>query len=270
MPACRAAGQRSRCRPAEVADRDVLGGAELVGHVVLEHHADPVAELGRVQVAQVGAVPQDPAAIGVVEPAQQLDQRALAGAVVPDERDRLAVRDEAADPAQHPRLVRAVPEPHVVDLDPPAQAAAGAGRSGTGRSGGGDSHLAVRSNISSAWYVNAALLITLLSAAPPPRARRRTSTRHRRSAARPRRPTPAHSRPPAATSAPMHGQRRLADEHPPVDLGRRSLHLGQLVEHPAAEERAEPEQPDLLGRGQAGEQARVEELPPLGVGDPAA
>src|ERR1022692_721730 len=105
----------------QVTYRDVVGRTELVSHIILEYHADPVTQLGHFHVAQVDAIPPDPAPVRVIEPAQQLDQRALACAVVPDKCYGLAVRNEEAHSAQDPWLVRGIAEPDVVDLDASAQ-----------------------------------------------------------------------------------------------------------------------------------------------------
>jgi hypothetical protein len=51
------------------------------------------------EVAEVDAVAGDAAVLRVVEPAQQLDQRALAGAVQADEGGGRAGRDEQVEPA---------------------------------------------------------------------------------------------------------------------------------------------------------------------------
>jgi hypothetical protein len=64
---------------------------------------------GRLDLAEVGAVPADRTPVRVVEPQQQLHQGALAGAVEPDQRDRLAAGEGEVDPAQHPRLVGPLP-----------------------------------------------------------------------------------------------------------------------------------------------------------------
>ena len=77
----------------------------------------------------------------------------------------------------------------------------------------------------------------------------------------------AHSRPTAATSALRPARLASLTSCPPVYLLAGSLSLSQFAEQPAAEEPAEAEQPDLLGRRQAGEQASVEILAPLAVAD---
>ncbi len=62
----------------------------MVAHEVLEDHADVRAQRVQVVLAQVVAVEQDAALVGVVEARQQLDQRGLAGAVLADQRQHLA------------------------------------------------------------------------------------------------------------------------------------------------------------------------------------
>ena len=58
--------------------RDVLGRGQVVAHEVLEDDADVRAQRGEVVLAQVVAVEEDPALVGVVEAREQLDQRRLA------------------------------------------------------------------------------------------------------------------------------------------------------------------------------------------------
>ena len=86
------------------ADADVLAHVELVLVEVLEDDADARrAASDRIPVAQVDAVEEDAPLGRLVEARQQLDERGLAGAVLPDQRHRLPVRDEEADVAQRPR-----------------------------------------------------------------------------------------------------------------------------------------------------------------------
>ena len=81
-------------------DADVLAGRDLVGGVVLEHHAELAAQLLRVVLADIEAVDQDLARVRVVEAAQQLDDRRLAGAVASDQRHRLPRLDGEGDVVQ--------------------------------------------------------------------------------------------------------------------------------------------------------------------------
>ena len=73
-----------------VPEADVLGGGELVADEVLEHGADPGPEVAHVEVAQVHAAVEDLALGRLVEPQEQLHERALPGAVLADEPERLA------------------------------------------------------------------------------------------------------------------------------------------------------------------------------------
>ena len=59
---------------------------------VLRHEADPLAQLVQVHVDGGVAVVEDVAGLRPVEPDQQLDERRLARARGPDERDRVAAR----------------------------------------------------------------------------------------------------------------------------------------------------------------------------------
>ena len=79
-----------------VAEPDVLRGRRLVVDVVLEHRADLRAQLVGIEVADVDAVDQDPALDRVVEAADELEQRRLAGAVAADDRQGLPRLDREA------------------------------------------------------------------------------------------------------------------------------------------------------------------------------
>ncbi len=81
----------------------VLADRQLVAGVVLEQHADPVAQHFGVDGLDVDAADAHRALVGVVEAQQQLDQRALPCAVLADQRDQLAVADVQIQ-ALHRRL----------------------------------------------------------------------------------------------------------------------------------------------------------------------
>ena len=84
----------------DAADGDVVAGAEIVAHEILEDDAHAAAQLVEVVVAQVVAVEQDAALVGVVEPGQELHQGGLAGAVLAHQRHHLAgLEREARDGA---------------------------------------------------------------------------------------------------------------------------------------------------------------------------
>ncbi len=88
----------------DAADRDVVGGGEVVAHEILEDDADVRAEREEVVLAQVVAVEQDAALVGVVEAREQLHERRLAGAVLADQRERLARAQLERQPAHRPAL----------------------------------------------------------------------------------------------------------------------------------------------------------------------
>ena len=71
----------------------VLADRQLVAGVILEQHADAAAQRFRIELAQIGAADPHRALRRIVEAQQQLDERALAGAVLADERDQLAAAD---------------------------------------------------------------------------------------------------------------------------------------------------------------------------------
>ena len=79
-------------------------------------------------VAHVDAVDEDPPALRIVEPQQQIDDRRLAGARVPDQRQRFARLDFKAHALEHPlrrrgraslacNMAEIVCEPDVLELD---------------------------------------------------------------------------------------------------------------------------------------------------------
>ena len=71
-------------------------------------------------VGDVDAVQGDPAAVDLVEPHDQVDQRGLAGAGRPDDGDRLAGRGDQRQVVDQ-RGLRVVAEGHVLELHPPAR-----------------------------------------------------------------------------------------------------------------------------------------------------
>ncbi len=76
---------------------DVLGHRAVGQEAVLRHVADRAAQLLQIERRDVDAVQADAARGGVVQPQQQLDQRALAAAGAADEGHRLAGRDAQRD-----------------------------------------------------------------------------------------------------------------------------------------------------------------------------
>ena len=101
---------------------------------LLQDHADPVAEVGQGQAADRQAVEADLAPGRVVEPHQEVDQRALAAPGRPDERDLHPGLDPEAD-VPDDRLSRLIAEADPVELDEPAGLPIGAGSSGPATSG---------------------------------------------------------------------------------------------------------------------------------------
>src|SRR5437660_10831749 len=92
-------------RAAPGGDRVEQRNAEIVGEVHAEErarqleaarHAEPRALVRRIAV-ELQAVELDRAGLIAQRPAQAIDQRALAGAVGPDQADPLAGRDGEAD-----------------------------------------------------------------------------------------------------------------------------------------------------------------------------
>ena len=69
---------------------DVVRRRQVIAHEVLEDDADVRAQRDEVVLAQVVAVEQDAALVGVVEAREQLHERRLAGAVLADQRQHFA------------------------------------------------------------------------------------------------------------------------------------------------------------------------------------
>ena len=85
----------------QVAEADDVLRVQLEPDEVLETGGDPGPPLAYVDPAEVDVVNGDDAVGRVIEPAEQLDQRRLAGAVLPDDGDGRARRQHQVDPTQH-------------------------------------------------------------------------------------------------------------------------------------------------------------------------
>ena len=88
--------------PGQVTEADRLPGLELEPEEVLERPGQAFPPLLRIDVRQVRAVDQDAAGARVVELGQQLDQRGLAGPVLPDDGDDGAGGQEQVDVVERP------------------------------------------------------------------------------------------------------------------------------------------------------------------------
>ena len=95
---------------------DVLAERQLEADEVLEHRRHALTPAGEVEPAQVDAVDLDGAADRVVEPAQQLGQRRLAGAVLADDRHRPSGGDRQVEPVENERTT-GVAEAEVAQAD---------------------------------------------------------------------------------------------------------------------------------------------------------
>src|SRR5262249_34903527 len=83
----------------------------------LEDGADAAAQGRLVPRTQIATVEQDAPFGRLVEAAEQLDQRALSGAVVTDQRETLLRRDRQRDVAQRPPLAPRGAEAHLLEPD---------------------------------------------------------------------------------------------------------------------------------------------------------
>ena len=98
------------------AEGDVVGDRACEEEALLRNDPELAAERLLGDAAQVGAVDRDPPVARVVEAREQLGDRGLSRAGVPDERDRRARRDVEVEVVQDVREV-AVAEADVVEAD---------------------------------------------------------------------------------------------------------------------------------------------------------
>jgi hypothetical protein len=103
---------------------DVLGDRAEEQEGLLQHQADVLAVFGDRYRTDVHAVDQDRAFGDIVEAADQVDQRALAGTAVADQADHLAGLDDDVDVAGD--AARPVAEADAAQFDASRDAAAGA------------------------------------------------------------------------------------------------------------------------------------------------
>ena len=102
----------------QVADADGLAGEELEAGEVLEAGGDPRAPLVERKAPKVDAVEHDRAGRRLVEPAQELHERRLAGAVLAHDRDRRTGRQFEIDALEDLSLGAGIREAEVVEPDP--------------------------------------------------------------------------------------------------------------------------------------------------------
>ena len=84
------------------AERDVVAHRAMEQEHVLQHAADVAAQVGGIDLAQIGAVDQHRALVGLVEPQHQLLDGRLAGADAADQADPLARLDHERDARRAP------------------------------------------------------------------------------------------------------------------------------------------------------------------------
>ena len=101
----------------EIADPDVLPSGQLPGDVVLEHRADLTSERECLVAGAIEPIQPDCSRVREVEPGQQADQRALAGAVLANDRDAFTGPDPERDIADDGVLRFRIGEAHVVGGD---------------------------------------------------------------------------------------------------------------------------------------------------------
>src|SRR5690606_7053814 len=106
------------------AEADVVIDVAAEEEDILEHEADPLAQLVRRHIAYRHPVEQDLALLRLVEAEQQADDGCLARAGMPDDRNTVPRGHAEAHVAQHPLPLRIlliagahVREPYVAELD---------------------------------------------------------------------------------------------------------------------------------------------------------
>jgi hypothetical protein len=107
----------------DLTEANVFLYRQVITDEVLENHADLLAQRQRIDVAEIYPVDQDRAFGRIVEPAQELDQGRLTGAVVAHQRKLLARTDDEIHAAQRPCVLVRIAKADFAKLD----AARGAG-----------------------------------------------------------------------------------------------------------------------------------------------
>ena len=117
------------------AGRDVVAQRQLEADEVLEHRGQARSPRDQIELAQVDAVDFDRAVLRVVQPAQQLGQRRLAGAVLPDDRQRRTGGNREVEAVEH-RGAAGIGKRHVAEADLACRQAVGRSSSGGELAGG--------------------------------------------------------------------------------------------------------------------------------------
>ena len=100
----------------DLADRDIVAGAEIVADEILENDAQVATQRFEIVFAQVMAIEQDSALDGIVEPGQKLHQGCLAGAVFADQCQHFAGVKGKAEMAYRPSLRAGIAKSDVFEI----------------------------------------------------------------------------------------------------------------------------------------------------------
>ena len=106
---------------------DVLAHGALEQDAVLGHVAHPLGELGARELGDVGAIEKDAALVGRVQALDQLEQRALAAAVAPDQRVHAPRFEDQTDVVDNRRQILDVGVGDTLDGDLALRTAQGDG-----------------------------------------------------------------------------------------------------------------------------------------------
>ena len=108
---------RVRQRQARAAGNDVVADRAAEQEVVLQHHAEALAQMPQVDLAQIGAVDLQEAAVVAVDALQQAGDGGLAGAAAADDAEHGAGGNREADPVERRRLGAGIGEGDVLEAD---------------------------------------------------------------------------------------------------------------------------------------------------------
>ena len=104
-------------RHAGIGERDVVADRAVEQDVVLQHDAQLAPQPRAVDHGEIDAVDQHAAALGDIEPLDELGERALAGAGRPDNADDLTRRNAETDVVQNLRPIDAVAKRDMLEND---------------------------------------------------------------------------------------------------------------------------------------------------------
>ena len=103
--------------PADISKPDVVPDGHIVVHIILQDDSNLSAPAGQAQALQVDAIDGYPALFGIIETAEELDERGLARAVLAHQGYRLARRDQEGYVVQSILILTGVLEAEALEGD---------------------------------------------------------------------------------------------------------------------------------------------------------